>query len=319
MASRLFISHDHNDKNLAKTLARTISRITLGQLDVWFSSDNISSGGMQPGVWLDQIRSRLAECKAIIPLLTPSSIQRPWLLFETGYGASKENCEIIPIAVGIDSLKDISFPLAMYQIFNVVGYSSFRDLMDKILTRYGIKFDEEMANPILKNAISNIVKISPNKNQGINSIHKNSNIQLEEFKDYIDRRLFEFEQRLQRDDENGIYFDRLEQLSSYSIKLIFNFPEIKSIQYIEIDTEISVQDVIDQVYYMIDSQVGAFQYLRKWIMRDAKQRKNLVIREVADLIPAHYVFELNTEWEVLPLERPYTAEDSADHDRWYRI
>ena len=119
---RIFLSHDHRDKGIAEALARTLSRITLSQLNVWFSSDSSHLGGMQPGVWLDQIREHITGSKAIISLLTPHSISRPWLLFETGFAASLTECEVIPISVGIDSRSDIPFPLGMYQVFVITDY-----------------------------------------------------------------------------------------------------------------------------------------------------------------------------------------------------
>ena len=86
MPHQLFLSHDSRDRVRAGVLATAITRMTLGQITVWHSSDGSGTGGLQPGhVWLDEIRTRLAASKAVVALLTPTSIARPWLLFESGF------------------------------------------------------------------------------------------------------------------------------------------------------------------------------------------------------------------------------------------
>src|ERR1044071_6009318 len=93
---KIFISHDARDAEIAGMLGRVLSRITLGQIETWHSSDGSSGGGIRPGsVWLDDIRRRLQESKALVALLTPRSVSKPWLLFEAGFAAANQNCEVI--------------------------------------------------------------------------------------------------------------------------------------------------------------------------------------------------------------------------------
>src|ERR1700704_3477527 len=100
MAHNLFLSHDHRDEPLAKLLAKLLERLSLNQLRIWFSSDASPGGGIKPGsIWIDEIRSRLGQSKAILALLTPRSIERPWQLFESGFGAGLAECEVIPVCM----------------------------------------------------------------------------------------------------------------------------------------------------------------------------------------------------------------------------
>ena len=124
---KIFLSHDHDDKEIANEIANTIDRITLGQIKVWFSSDNSPFGGMKPGVWFDQLRERLSQSDAILVLLTPKSIDKKWLYFESGYGASIPSCEVIPLAVGIKDFNGIPFPLALYQAYLLVDFTSYKN------------------------------------------------------------------------------------------------------------------------------------------------------------------------------------------------
>src|SRR5689334_15402317 len=98
MGTKLFLSHDHRDKALAQVIARTLSRITLNQLEVWFSSDTSPSGGIPPGkMWFSEIKSQLDCSKALLALLTPNSLTRMgWLLFESGLAVANVNCDVVP-------------------------------------------------------------------------------------------------------------------------------------------------------------------------------------------------------------------------------
>ena len=70
MAAHLFLSHSQEDRPIAEILAELVSRATLKQLEVWYSSDKSAEGGMAPGkVWLDEIRKRLSQSKAVVPSL----------------------------------------------------------------------------------------------------------------------------------------------------------------------------------------------------------------------------------------------------------
>jgi TIR domain-containing protein len=130
---QLFLSHDTRDRERAAILARMISRVSLGQIAVWHSSDQSASGGLVPGhVWLDEIRNRLEASKAVVVLLTPTSLSRPWILFESGFGAAQKHCDVIPVCVGVDRLGDVPFPLAMYQSYQLSDYESLKRFTEKL-------------------------------------------------------------------------------------------------------------------------------------------------------------------------------------------
>jgi hypothetical protein len=100
MEHQLFLSHDSRDHIRADIIAKAISRMTLFQINVWHSSDESSAGGLKPGnVWLDEIRKHLGNSKAVVVGLTPTSISRPWLLFESGFGAANPQCDVIPVCI----------------------------------------------------------------------------------------------------------------------------------------------------------------------------------------------------------------------------
>jgi hypothetical protein len=160
MPAKLFLSHDHRDHELARALATALKRVTLSQLDVWFSTDASPQGGILPGrMWLDEIRGQLAQSRALIVLLTPTSLTRPhWLLFECGFAATNPACEVVPLCLGINTLADVPAPFSVYQCYQLADYESLRAVVAKLATLCGIAFDEEMARPVLQRAIADFTK-----------------------------------------------------------------------------------------------------------------------------------------------------------------
>ena len=191
MPHELFLSHDSRDKEKSEVLAQTITRATLGQIVVWHSSDATATGGLRPGnVWLDEIRRRLASSKAVVVLLTPISLSRPWLLFESGFGAAQPSCDVIPVCIGVDSGTDVPFPLAMYQAYQLSDYDSLKRFAAKLFANYDIKFDEQMCRPVLEECVqklaqSNEESLAPKKRP-----EPTLSDAIFELKEHLDIRLF---------------------------------------------------------------------------------------------------------------------------------
>jgi hypothetical protein len=320
MGFKLFLSHDHRDDELARIIASTLSRITLGQVEVWFSSDNSPSGGIRPGsVWLDEVKAQLERSKAILILLTPNSLDKPWVLFESGFGAAIPNCEVIPLCVGINAINDVPVPLAMYQCYQLVGYASLRNFVSKLLSRYEINFDEEMAKPVLEKAISEFAKNTANDEASSKQRNEISLIELsDDIKQHLDRRFMELVERQQLSSMKSGNEPSESALASYSVPVHIDFTGHKSTQYLEIDNKTTLFEVLNNIYFMIADSVEPFSYLRSWILEEAKSKVKLVVFEVSQLIPAKFIFTPGSEWKALGLSKPYSIADSADFRRWYR-
>lgn len=84
-SSLIFISHASDDEKLAGLLQRLLeSSLNLNaQREAVFRSSDIESIGMYE-VQYHKITEAHRSAKAVIALLTPNSIYRPWVLFETG-------------------------------------------------------------------------------------------------------------------------------------------------------------------------------------------------------------------------------------------
>jgi hypothetical protein len=309
MKLKLFISHAHQDEGLAKVIANLLSRVTVGQIDVWFSSDDSAVGGIQPGrMWFDEIKSRLEQSIAIIVLLTPASLNKPWLYFESGMGATIPNCEIIPLCVGIDPSRDLLPPLALYQSFHLADYESLKRFLNKLLGKCDITFDEEMAEPVLKRAISDFTHLMPPNTEAEKGGEMTLADLSEEIKQYIDRRFLLLSKQPELMPFDGSSWDNNSSLA-YTVPILINFPEFKRKQYLRIDDNTTVQDVLNNVYFMLDAKVELFTYMKTWILRETQTRENLIIREVGDRVPARFIFTRTSIWEAVSLSTPYSSDE----------
>lgn len=288
MPHHLFLSHDSRDRQRATVLATMINRMTLSQISVWHSSDTTGTGGLQPGqVWLDEIRSRLSSSKAIVSLLTPTSVARPWLLFESGFGAANTNCDVIPVCVGIDSFTDVPFPLAMYQAYLLSDYESLKRFAQKLLSRYEINFDEEMARPVLTEAVKQLSQAAEGATpQQLERKDPTLKTAIEELKEHIDKRLVSL---ISKSESQVQTANASDPLYVVSIDLCLDRMH-KSPQFVEIAALTTVQNVLDRIYFMLDGEVDAYKYLEQWILRESSSGEYLVTRGVQDRIPAHYIF-----------------------------
>src|SRR5437879_4033411 len=81
---KIFISHIHEEQSLAIFLKEQLLGMFLGGVDFFISSDrNVVRGG---ALWLDEIRQALKDSAVVLALISPRSIARTWINFESGAG-----------------------------------------------------------------------------------------------------------------------------------------------------------------------------------------------------------------------------------------
>ena len=146
---QIFLSHDSRDAELAKVISDAIIRASLQQINVWYSSDSSSEGGLRPGhVWVDEVRSQLRSSCVLLVLITKNSVDRPWINFEGGFGFSNDACHIVPIFVGV-SIRDVESPFKIFQCYELNSLESLKKFLAKFFKDLSVNFDEEMVSPFL--------------------------------------------------------------------------------------------------------------------------------------------------------------------------
>lgn len=118
-SSLVFISHDTRDAEIAEAFSILLKRVSAGVLKSFRSSDKKSNQGIEYGVeWYPEIIKNIQGATDVVCLLTPNSIDRPWILFEAGMAKGKLNTPILGVALGLPLTKASSGPFAQFQNCN---------------------------------------------------------------------------------------------------------------------------------------------------------------------------------------------------------
>lgn len=100
---KIFLSHyATGDARIANDLADVIRRVFAGAIECWFSSDQSPAGGFSPGAeWYQKMHQQLSGASRVLVLVTPSSIGRPWIYWESGIGSVTCPGHVVPIVFGL--------------------------------------------------------------------------------------------------------------------------------------------------------------------------------------------------------------------------
>jgi hypothetical protein len=120
----VFLSHATVDKWLAKTLCEKIESTGANT----FRDDrDIADGDDIP----DSIRAAIERCSEMVVLLTPASVNRPWVLLEVGAAWQRGNVRIVPIRQHIE-VEPIP---AMLKSKKVIDLNQFDDYLLQLAKR----------------------------------------------------------------------------------------------------------------------------------------------------------------------------------------
>jgi hypothetical protein len=97
----VFISHDTRNANLAEAFANLLSDVSGGTLKSFRSSDKKGNTGIEFGAeWFSTIMAQLADATDVVALLTPQSLDRPWILYEAGVAKGRLDTTLFGLALG---------------------------------------------------------------------------------------------------------------------------------------------------------------------------------------------------------------------------
>ena len=113
----VFISHIHDEAAVAKWLKDSISKLLLGAVDFFVSSDRTAIIGGDR--WLNKIEDALRESPVVLVLCSERSVLRPWVNFEAG-GAWVAGKRVVPICHAGMEPSRLPEPLKSLQAYNLV-------------------------------------------------------------------------------------------------------------------------------------------------------------------------------------------------------
>jgi len=174
---KVFLSHSLIDKKLALYVKELIENVSLGVAEVWLSS---ALDGLRPGDnMLDEIHQNLSNSDKIIALLTPNSLQRPWILYESGFVAGNKKAEVIPLVFCINK-NDLPLPLSAFVIYKGDDIEDINRLIMQIVIITVPKPNKSLIDENINNFIENIKEINE-------SLNKTLKKPLEESLKFIDK------------------------------------------------------------------------------------------------------------------------------------
>jgi len=136
----IFLSHASYDAQLARHLS-TILRSKVGA-GIFMLPDDAPAGSD----WMEQIKKGLATCNQLVSVLTPESINRPWITAEWacfGLGLRKNaTCTCLLYDVSID---DMWKPMSRYQSFDLAESDQVQRFLESIANITGIQPVEGLA------------------------------------------------------------------------------------------------------------------------------------------------------------------------------
>jgi hypothetical protein len=134
----LFISHATSDGDFANAVKSEIEKVFANGLNVFCTS---SPGSIPVGQdWLSNIESKLKASQATIVIITPVSIERPWLWFEVGasWDRSREGeCKIYPLCTPEIEMGNLPSPLDRLQALSMGKSQDLKMLFEALITQFG--------------------------------------------------------------------------------------------------------------------------------------------------------------------------------------
>lgn len=175
--SGVFISHTHSDQAIADALSKLVDDLFEKRVTVNYSSKKELEGGISPGAdWFRWIVSQVRESDLALILLTPASIQKPWVVWEAGavagasFAQSPDDVRVLPLVFGLRP-EDIPSPFARTQLISGTEPADLLNLVGVLIERFsaglkplqmmtlGARRDTVIANYVAQ--INSVMRILP--------------------------------------------------------------------------------------------------------------------------------------------------------------
>lgn len=178
--SLVFISHDTRDAEIAEAFSKLLSSVSAGVLKSFRSSDKKGTQGIEYGVeWFPEVMKKLDEASDIVCLLTQTSVERPWILYEAGVAKGKLSTTVLGIALGIPLNKANNGPFAQFQ-----NCSDDEDSLTKLVLQLVRRIpnaepDEEVVKDqvkLFKQKLAELLKVKPKAEKHTDELKEDTSI-----------------------------------------------------------------------------------------------------------------------------------------------
>jgi len=127
---RVFLSHSHKDRWIARQCARLIEEAAKPRVEVFFDEKDIEGGQSIP----DSILTGIERCDEFVVLLSRNSKDRPWVLIEMGaaWGLRK------PIVAILDNIGPKEMP-DLLNPYKAIDLNDFDQYIHQFLKRIKVR------------------------------------------------------------------------------------------------------------------------------------------------------------------------------------
>ena len=131
----IFISHIHEDAQIALSLKRFLDEAFLGLFTIFVSSDGASIRAGEN--WSSSIEDALSRAELVLALISEQAKDRRWIYFECG-GAYFARKRVIPICCRRFSIAELSPPLSWLQAIDGANVKSVERLFRDIASAFDL-------------------------------------------------------------------------------------------------------------------------------------------------------------------------------------
>lgn len=223
----IFISHASTDTPVANTLKQEIE-VVFGEdkVEVFVSS---LSGSIKPGTdWLKEIQEKLNAATVVVVLITPISINRPWIWFEIGASWLKmieKKRKIYPLCAPEIELGSLPEPLSRLQASSLGKTEDIKQFFISLRDLFGFGDMKDLKTARIKSNLPrswSLLKIDE-KDLDAGTIYTGpyQGYSDDELVEVIDQDFFEPEMK-----EKKLFSDMLEQERSIPSGRLIHFKKI---------------------------------------------------------------------------------------------
>jgi hypothetical protein len=148
---KLFLSHIHEERNVAITFKRELEEIYLGAIDIFVSSDEDGIPGGEK--WLRVIEEKLTNAEIILILASPDSIKRPWVNFEAGGGWFLKR-KVVPLCIRGMTPANLPEPLHSLQAYDLQDKDGLKRVLNDISKSADLKMPKINIDDLLNRIVA---------------------------------------------------------------------------------------------------------------------------------------------------------------------
>lgn len=112
----IFVSHASEDADIATAFSELVQDVSSGVIPVYASTSKEDGIGIPYGEdWFTWIQNRMREASNVVALITSTSVGRPWILFEAGFGKASEGTNVFGLRIGLSAEEAYVGPFKAFQ------------------------------------------------------------------------------------------------------------------------------------------------------------------------------------------------------------